>query len=49
MQRQVVALETHAVVFRKIHFVATLRQQQAFAGLNIPDERRNAININSIR
>ncbi len=49
MQRQIVALKTHAVVFREIHFMAALSQQQALAGFNIADKRRDAVNINGIR
>ncbi|CCJ75673.1 hypothetical protein BN135_737 [Cronobacter muytjensii 530] len=45
MQRQVVALKPHAIVFREIHFVATLSEQQTTASFHVPDKRRYGIDI----
>ncbi|MPN27695.1 hypothetical protein SDC9_175129 [bioreactor metagenome] len=45
VQRQVAVMKTHAVVLGEIHFVLTVRQQQATARLYVADETWDTINI----
>ena len=45
MQRQVVALKTHPVILREIHFVSALREKQATAGFDVTDKRRYGVDI----
>ncbi len=49
MQRQVAVVKTHPVILREIHFVLTLRKQQASTRFYVADKSGDAINIHGSR